>query len=72
MESRSLQELVKKVFSEEKTRTEFMTDPKSVISRFSLTDQEKQAVLATRSKLGLVNGGSIALDATIEPFMLWL
>ena len=72
MESRSLQELVKRVFSEEKTRTEFMTNPDSVLSRFSLTDQEKRAVLATHSKVGLVSGGSIALDTTIEPLVFWI
>jgi hypothetical protein len=72
MESRSLQDLVKKVFSEEKTRTEFMTDPESVISRFTLTAHEKQAVLATRSRLGLVNGSSPTLDATIEPLIFWI
>jgi hypothetical protein len=72
MESRSLQDLVKKVFSEERTRTEFMTDPESVISRFSLTEQEKRAVMATHSRVGVVNGSSLALDATIEPMMFWI
>ena len=72
MESRSLQDLIKKVFSEEKTRAEFRNNPESMLSRFTLTDQEKRAVLATHSKLGLVNGSSPALDATIEPMIFWL
>jgi|WetSurMetagenome_2_1015567.scaffolds.fasta_scaffold711324_1 hypothetical protein len=72
MESRSLQELVKRLFSEEKTKAEFITNPDSVLSHYSLTDQEKKAVLTTYSRVGLVSGGSVALDATIEPLIFWV
>lgn len=63
MEARGLQELVHKVFSDEKTKEEFTADPNGVISRFSLSDQEKRAVLATHMRLGLVTAGSTLLEA---------
>jgi len=71
MESKGLQELVKKVFGDEKTKSEFMADPKRVMSRFSLTETEKKAVLATHMKLGLVTAGSVQLDEAVGPLGLW-
>ncbi len=71
METKALQELVKKVFGDEKTKAEFMSDPKSVMSRFSLTEEEKKAVLTTHAKLGLVTAGSVQLDETIGPYSVW-
>jgi hypothetical protein len=72
MESRSLQELVKKLFTEEKTKVEFAANPDNVLSRFSLTDPEKKAILTTYSRVGLVSGESVALDTTIEPLIFWV
>ena len=71
METKALQELVKKVFGDEKTKAEFMSDPHNVMSRFSLTEEEKKAVLVTHAKLGLVTAGSVQLDETIGPLSLW-
>ena len=70
MESKGLQELVKKVFGNEKTKSEFMADPNKVMSRFSLTETERKAVLATHMKLGLVTG-SVQLDEAVGPLGLW-
>lgn len=58
MKSQALQELVKKIFSDEKTRLQFESDPDSVLAQFALTEQEKKAVLNTHLKLGLVTSGS--------------
>ena len=71
MKSQALQELVKKIFSEEKTKSEFMSDPDSFLSQFTLTDQEKRAVLNTHAKLGLVTSGSQQLEAALSPTMDW-
>ena len=68
----ALQELVKRVFADEQTRTEFMSDPGSVMSRFELTDSEKKAVMATRMKLGLVTEGSVQMDEVIGPLAVWI
>ena len=71
MKSQSLQELVKKIFSSEETKSQFIANPDSVISRFNLTETEKKAVLATHTKLGLVTGGSQQLEATLTAKDAW-
>ncbi len=71
MKSQALQELVKKIFGDEKTRSQFESNPDSVLVQFSLTKQEKKAVLATHAKLGLVTGGSQQLEAAINPTVDW-
>lgn len=71
MKSQALQELVKKIFSDEATKSQFMSDPDSVISRFSLTETEKKAMLVTHAKLGLVTGNSSQLEAALKPTYSW-
>ena len=72
MKSQALQELVKKIFSDEKTRKQFMSDPDSVLSQFSLTEQEKKAVMSTYTSLGVVTSDSPQLAAVIDPNGTWL
>ncbi len=72
MKSRALQELVKKVFSDEKTKLQFMSDPESVLSQFNLAEQEKKAVLNTHAKLGLVTSGSPQLEAALDTALPWI
>ncbi len=71
MKSQALQDLIKNIFSDEKSKAEFMSDPDSVLSRFSLTEEEKKAVLATHAKLGLVTGNSQQLEAVLDPTIIW-
>ena len=71
MQSKSLQEMVKKIFSDEKTKSEFLSSPESVIGRYDLTDQERKAVLATHARLGLVASSSGELAARIENEATW-
>ncbi len=71
MKSLALQDLVKNIFGDEKTKLQFISNPDSVLSRFNLTEQEKKAVLKTHAKLGLVTGDSQTLQASIEPFFTW-
>ena len=71
MKSQSLQELVKKIFGDEKTKSQFMANPDSVLSQFDLTEQEKKAVLNTHAKLGLVTSDSQQLEAAIDPTANW-
>jgi hypothetical protein len=66
MKSQALQGLIKKIFSDEKTKSEFQKDPKGVLARYNLTKQEKMAVLKMHAKLGLVTGSSEQLEATLE------
>ena len=72
MKSQALQELVKKIFGDEKTKYEFQKDPDSVLAQFSLTEQEKKAVLKTQAKLGLVATGSEQLEATLDATGGWV
>ncbi len=71
MKSHVLQELVKKIFGDEKTKQQFLSDPDSVLSQFSLTEQEKKAVFNTHAKLGLVTGGSPQLEAALDATEGW-
>ena len=71
MKSQALQELVKKIFGDEKTKAEFMSNPDSVLAQFTLTEQEKKAVLNTHAKLGLVTADSQQLEAALDPLDFW-
>ena len=71
MKSQALQELVKKIFGDEKTKSEFMSNPDSVLAQFNLTEQEKKAVLKTHAKLGVVTSDSQQLEAALDPTVIW-
>jgi len=71
MKSQGLQEVVKKIFSDEKTKVQFESDPDSVLAQFNLTEHEKKAILATHAKVGLVTSDSPALEATLDPTASW-
>jgi restriction endonuclease Mrr len=71
MKSQALQEMVKKIFSDEKTKHQFLKDPDSVIAQFNLTEQEKKAVLNTHAKLGLATADSQQLEAALDPLGYW-
>ena len=71
MKSQALQQFVKKIFSDEKTRLEFNSNPDSVFSRFDLTEEEKKAVLRTHAKMGLATSDSQQLEAALDPNFIW-
>jgi hypothetical protein len=71
MKSQALQDLVKKIFSDEKTKLQFMSNPDSVLSQFALTEQEKKAVLNAYGKIGLVTSNSNQFEAVIDPLIYW-
>ena len=72
MKSQALQDLVKKIFSDEKTKSQFMSNPDSVLAQFNLTEQEKKAVLNKHARLGLVTADSPQLEAALDPTIIWL
>jgi hypothetical protein len=72
MESQALQELVKKIFSDREIRSQFIADPVSVLSRFSLTEDEKKVVLSTHARLGLITSDSMQLEEAIGPNVWWV
>jgi hypothetical protein len=72
MKSQALQDLIKNIFSDEKSKAEFMSNPDSVLSRFGLTEEEKKAVLNTHAKLGLVTSNSQQLEAALDPTVIWV
>ncbi len=71
MKSNALQEMVSKIFSDEATKSQFIADPDSIISKYELTEQERKAVLSTHAKLGLVTGDSPQLAAALKPTWVW-
>jgi len=71
MKSQALQQFVKKIFSDEKAKAEFEANPDRVLSRFDLTEQERKAILKTQASVGLITGGSSALEATLRATDSW-
>lgn len=71
MKSQGLQLLVKKIFSDKKTKRQFISNPESVLSKFDLSKQEKRAILNTYYKLGLATSNSGQLEAVIGPMGTW-
>ena len=71
MKSQALQELVGKIFSDAKTKAQFVSDPNSVLSQYALTEQEKRAVVSTNLNLGLVTCGSSNIEKTVGPLGNW-
>ncbi|MDO8577729.1 MAG: hypothetical protein Q7R50_00925 [Dehalococcoidales bacterium] len=72
MKSAGLQELVRKIFSSEETKSQFVSNPNSIISQFELTETEKKAVFATHARLGLVAGNSMQLSEVVGPLSFWV
>ena len=72
MKSIAIQEMVKKIFSSEETKSQFIADPNSIISHYELSEIEKKAVMVTHAKLGLVAGNSSQLSAVVGPLSWWL
>jgi L-lactate utilization protein LutC len=71
MKSPQLQEMVRKIFSDEEIKSQFITNPESVLSRYSLTDDEKKAVRITHTRLGLASSGSVQLEAAVKSLLWW-
>jgi hypothetical protein len=71
MKSPQLQEMVRKIFSNEEIKSQFITSPESVLSRYSLTDDEKKAVRITHTRLGLASSGSVQLEAAVKSLLWW-
>ena len=71
MKSQALQELVRKIFSDEEIKSQFLANPDGVLAKFPLTWEEKKAVLKTHARIGLLNSDSAQLEAIIEPYEKW-
>jgi hypothetical protein len=71
MKSQALQEFIRAIFGDENTRQQFLSDPSSVVSRYTLTEEEKKAALGTYFKVGLITRNSSQLEAEINPLGFW-
>lgn len=71
MHSKSLPELVKKVFGDEEAKKQLLSDPDSMMSQFSLTEQEKKAVLSTHARMELACPGATLASAPVGPLAMW-
>jgi len=68
----ALNDLVKKIFSSEATKVEFKTNPETFISKFSLTETERKAVLSSYARTGLVTADGVRLQSSVGPMGAWL
>lgn len=71
MKSSELQQLVKKLFGDEKTRREFQKDPNSILDKYNLTEKERKAIFNTHAKLGLATTGSEQFETTLDATSGW-
>ena len=71
MESKKIQEVVKKIFNDEKSKAEFISNPEKFLYKYTLSEQEKKVVLKTHAKLGLITSNSTQLEATVGPLAYW-
>jgi hypothetical protein len=71
MKSEALQEMIKKIFNDGDVRSQFLTNPDSVIRQYSLTETETNAVLNMHSKLGLVTADSAQMEEVLGPMNRW-
>ena len=72
MGSNALREVVKIIFGDEDMKTRFMQDPGSVLSQFSLTEQEEKSIMNVFSRAKIVTGSSPQLGAVLEAYDFWL
>jgi hypothetical protein len=72
MKSQALQSLIQKIFSDESTKQEFISNPQGVMSHYSLSESEKKAVMTTYSRIGIGTGNSTQLSAAIDPMGTWV
>lgn len=71
MQSSAIQNLVKRIFSSEETKSQFISDPESVLAHYSLSKQEKQAVLNSVACVGTGSSSANALIAKTDPLNYW-
>jgi hypothetical protein len=70
--STTLRQLVKTIFSDPDQREQFMANPEGFLSKYSLTDTERKAILYTNFKLGPTAGQSARVEAAIDPLIDWM
>lgn len=71
MKKQALEDVVRLIFGDAKTRDQFLSSPDSVLSKFAVTESEKKAILGTYSRFGLVTSGSPQLTAVLESADPW-
>jgi hypothetical protein len=62
MKSTTLQGMIKKIFSDEALKARFIASPESVISGYSLNDEETRAVMGT---FRMAQSGDSTMEAAI-------
>ena len=67
----AMKNLVKRIFSDEATKAQFMADPDKVMSEFKLSAEERKAMTTTFAHLGTDSSGSGNLAAVIQPMDSW-
>jgi hypothetical protein len=72
MQTTGLQEFIKSIFNDERTRRQFISDPEGFVTQSGLSEPEKRAVLETRSQWGLAGGNSAQMEGALRDTTGWL
>ncbi|MFC1998894.1 hypothetical protein ACFLVR_04575 [Chloroflexota bacterium] len=71
MSLKAVRTLVKKTFTDSKFKRSLLANPDKALSKFDLTDEEKGAIINVHTSVGVVDGNSAALEATVKPMVTW-
>lgn len=71
MSVKGVQQFIKKVFSDEGLKAQFLSKPDEALSGFDLTEEEKDAILRARPRLALTTDQG-QIESEIEPLAWWI
>ncbi|MFC1978509.1 hypothetical protein ACFLVP_00795 [Chloroflexota bacterium] len=71
MSLKAVKSLVKKTFTDSKFKESLLKNPSGTLSKFDLTDEEKDAIINVHTSVGVVGGNSAILQATVKPMASW-
>ncbi len=67
----AMKELVKRIFSDEATKAQFMAEPDKMMSEYKLSAEERKAMTTTFAHLGTDSSGAATLKSVVAPMDQW-
>jgi hypothetical protein len=72
MQKQSLQNLVSNLFHDSSTRSQFESNPESVLGQYNLSDSEKNVLLSPVMKTALVTGDNKTMQSEMGLLDTWI
>ncbi len=71
MKTEGVQAAVRTIFSDKDSKAAFLRDPESAVSQLALSLEEKQALLNTHQRMGLISPNSRLLKEEVDSNSWW-